>query len=78
MMKHLKLPFASHEEPSENFDPERYTPVIRCSICTGEQVAGFKDKTTGRVRDVMLLHGEKDLQAFRKRYGITEPIEKVY
>ena len=47
-------------------------------FCTGEQVAGFKDRITGRVRDVMLLHGEKDLQAFRKRYGITEPIEKVY
>lgn len=26
-----------------SYDKENKKPVIRCSICTGEQVAGFKD-----------------------------------
>ena len=30
------------------FDPETQTPVIRASICTGERVAGFKNKADGR------------------------------
>ena len=24
------------------YDPARWKPVIRCSICTGEMAAGFK------------------------------------
>ena len=27
-----------------SYDREALTPVIRCSICTGEQVAGFRRK----------------------------------
>lgn len=26
------------------FDPSKQYPAIRCSICTGEQVAGFRDR----------------------------------
>lgn len=40
------------------------------SICTGETVAGFKDKDTGRFEEVMLIRGEKDLQEFCRSYGI--------
>lgn len=53
-------------------------PVIRCSICTGEQVAGFRDKQTGEFLEIALLRGERDLQAFRTRYGIDGPIKKIY
>ena len=54
------------------------TPAIRCSICTGEQVAGFRDQETGRFEEVMLLRTPQDLEAFRKQYGITGEIEKIY
>ena len=54
------------------------TPAIRCSICTGEQVAGFRDKETGRFEEVMLLRTPEDLEAFRQKYGITGEIEKIY
>ena len=64
--------------PVHRFDPERYTPVIRCSICTGEQSAGFRDRQTGRVEEIMLIREEKDLAAFREEYGIEGPIERVY
>ena len=56
----------------------RGVPVIRCSICTGEQVAGFRDPATGRFEEVMLLRTPDDLEAFRQQYGITGEIEKIY
>lgn len=60
------------------FDLEHYIPVIRSSICTGEKVAGFKNKGTGQIKEVMLIKSDKDLQAFREKYHITGKIEKVY
>ena len=54
------------------------TPVIRCSICTGEQVAGFRDSETGRFEEVMLLRTPDDLEWFKQRYGISGEIEKIY
>jgi len=54
------------------------TPAIRCSICTGEQVAGFRMEDTGKFEEVMLLRTPEDLRAFRERYGITGEIEKFY
>ena len=60
------------------FDPGHQTPVIRCSICTGEQVAGFRDNVTGRFTEVMLIRTAGDLEEFRRKYGITGEIEKIY
>lgn len=53
-------------------------PVIRCSICTGEQVAGFQRIDDGGFEEVMLIRSEADLRAFREQYGITGDIEKIY
>ena len=47
-------------------------PVIKCSICTGEQVAGFQDIHNGTFEDVMLIRGKEDLKVFRKKYGIPQ------
>ena len=33
------------------FPPEDYEPVLRCSICTGEQVACMRERSSGRLRD---------------------------
>ena len=60
------------------YDEAIQTPVIRCSICTGEQVAGFRRKDTGIFEDVMLIRNDTDLQAFRDTYGITGEIKKIY
>lgn len=54
------------------YDRERLTPVIRCSICTGEQTAGFKDTVTGRFEEVMLIRDGKDLAEFKRQYGLGE------
>lgn len=61
------------------YDRTRYKPVLHCSICTGEQVAGFKDLRTGRFEDVMLVRTQRDLNAFLTQYGLkAEELEKDY
>ena len=66
------------EPQTATYDRAKMKPVIRCSICTGEQVAGFMHLDTGRFEEVALLREERDLQAFRERFGITEEIGKIY
>ncbi|MCH5270632.1 MAG: aspartate dehydrogenase [Lachnospiraceae bacterium] len=58
----------------EEYDRKNKIPVIRASICTGEQVAGFKDLRTGQFEEIMLIASEADKTAFLERYGI-EPSE---
>lgn len=57
--------------PSQSYDRESTRPVIRASICTGEQVAGFRDLQTGKFHEVMLIRTGSDLQEFRETYGIA-------
>jgi len=56
----------------KTYDPATQRPVLRCSICTGEQVAGFKDLRTGKFTDIMLIKDEKDLLSFKEQYGVTD------
>lgn len=58
--------------PTVSFDPERQYPVIRASICTGEKVAGFKDREGGHMTEVMLIRDDADLRRFKEMYGIDE------
>ena len=60
-----------------SYDPERQQAVLKCSICTGGQVAGFLDRQTGHFTDVMLIRNEKDLEAFQKHYKLSG-ISKIY
>lgn len=69
--------FGKKRKPVIEFNPETQYPVLRCSICTGEQVAGFKDKVSGKFTDVMLIRDLKDLDTFKEMYGVQE-IGKEY
>lgn len=60
------------------YDQENKKPVIKASICNGEQVAGFKDIHTGRIEEIMLIKKPADLEDFKKMYGIVGDIEKEY
>ena len=62
----------------KTYDPEKRKPAIRASICTGEQVAGFRHLEDGRFEEVMLIRGTEDLVTFKMKYGITGEIEKFY
>ena len=59
------------------FDPAAEEPAIRCSICTGEQVAGFRNKRTGQFREVTLIRTPKDLEGFKKNFGV-EDLKKIF
>ncbi len=59
------------------FDPAAEEPAIRCSICTGEQVAGFRDRRTGHFREVTLIRTQKDLDEFKKDVG-AETVKKIF
>ena len=59
------------------YDPEAQKPVIKCSICNGEQVVGFKNKSTGEFAEVMLIKNQEDLELFKKTYNLDE-VSKEY
>lgn len=61
----------------KTYDRENLRPVLHCSICNGEQVAGFKDLRTGKFEEVALIKNAQELEAFKEMYGITE-ISKEY
>ena len=54
------------------YDPETQTAVIRSSICTGEKVAGFRNKKSGRFYEVMLIRSKKDEQEFKDKYKVDK------
>jgi hypothetical protein len=63
---------------AKSYDNENMKPVIKASICNGEQVAGFKDMNTGKIEEVMLIKTPEDLASFKNMYGINEEITKEY
>lgn len=62
----------------QSYDKENKKPVIKASICNGEQVAGFKDIHTGKIEEIMLIRNAEDLEKFKETYGIEEEIKKEY
>ena len=63
--------------PIIEYDPNTMIPIIKCSICNGEQVAGFKDIATGKFSEVMLIRNPIDLELFKQTYGLDR-VEKEY
>ena len=72
--------FFSRREPEcESFPPERFEPVIRSSICTGERTACMRDRQSGKVHEIMLIRTPRDLEAFAKAYGVdADGIETIF
>ena len=59
-----------------SYDKDSKRPVIKASICTGEQVAGFKDIHTGKIEEIMLIRSEADLDNFLKSIHRVRIIRK--
>ena len=55
-----------------SYDKTGKVPVIRSSICTGEQVAGFKDPVSGKFQELMLIQNDRDFQEFLAQYQVRE------
>lgn len=60
-----------------DYDRENWRPILKCSICNGERVAGFKNIHTGEFREECFIRNDRELEAFKQKYGITE-IAKEY
>ncbi|MCR5705090.1 MAG: aspartate dehydrogenase [Eubacterium sp.] len=67
-----------NQAQSPKYDVANKEPIIKASICNGEQVAGFRDIQTGEFNEVTLIRGKRDLEEFKQRYGIAGEIKKVY
>ena len=69
----------SKKQRKIEYDKTGKKPVIRASICTGEQVAGFKDVKSGKFEDLMVLHTDEDRKLFMELYDVKEEeITKEY
>ena len=73
----LRVGLFKKKTVTKTYDKDNKKPVIKASICNGEQVAGFKDIHTGK-EEIMLIKEQADLEVFKKMYGIDEEIEKEY
>lgn len=69
-MRKRKMPKFNSIHFAIPYDPEKQYAVIRSSICTGEKVAGFKNKADGHFTEVMLLKTIEDEKKFREIYHL--------
>lgn len=71
--------FGKKKITAKSYDREKEIPVIHASICTGEQVAGFRSIETGKFTEIMLVKDHKDLEKFLETYAINlADIKKEY
>ena len=78
IIRRMKYGIIQKKIMKKTYDREHMKPVIRASICTGEEVAGFKDIRTGKIEEIMLIRSPEDLEKFKEIYEITEEIAKEY
>ena len=60
----------------EDYPLDKYIPLIKASICTGEQVIGFKEKSTNKFIEIefrKIKHKENDY--FQKDFINKGPYE---
>lgn len=76
-MRKMLFQKKKQEKAKLEYDSINQKPVLKCSICNGEQVAGFKDMRTGKFHEVMFVRNEKDLQTFKEMYGLHD-VAKEY
>lgn len=74
----MKL-FHARENPMAQFPTERFEPVLRQSICTGERTACARERETGKLYEIMLIRTEQELRQFARDCGVElSEIKTVY
>ena len=63
-------------ESKFEYNPNIHKAVLKCSICNGEQVAGFKDTQSGHFYEVMLIRNGQDLDSFIEMYDLSSVIKE--
>lgn len=69
--------FGKSKIQRKEYDKENYRAIVRSSICTGEQIAGFKNIHTGKFEEVMLIRDGRDMDEFMEMYDLAA-ITKEY
>lgn len=77
MIMNKVLPMFKKKPQRPKYDKTNEKAVLKCSICTGEQVAGFKDIYTGHFDEIMLIRDTADLDTFMEMYDVAT-ISKEY
>ena len=54
------------------YDPETEWPAVKTSICTGERVVGFQNKTSRQFRDYQMIRTDAELLTFCRACGIQQ------
>ena len=71
--------FKKAKETPPAYPPEEYEAVIRSSICTGEKVGCVRERSTGKLRELMLIRSGADLESFCRLCGVSaEEIRTIY
>ena len=71
--------FTSRKKEYPEMPQGDFAPVIRCSICTGEQIICAKDRKTGEMHELMLVRTPSDIEGFcvANNIDVTE-VQKEY
>lgn len=69
--------FGKKTVKKKEYDRENLRPVLKCSICNGEQVAGFKNIHTGKFEEITLIRDGNDLNKFMEMYDL-DTVTKEY
>lgn len=71
--------FDKKKKKYPRFPEGDYEPVLRCSICNGEQILCAREKSTGELHEVMLVRTPHELEEFcRENSLLPESIMKIY
>ncbi len=62
--------FFKSKKPTKPYDKENLIPVIRTSICSGEKVAGFKEKVSGKFHEEVFIQSQKDYDEYLRFYEV--------
>lgn len=64
--------YIKHLKDTIPYDKDKQYPVIRASICTGERVAGFRDKLGNGFTEVMVIHNDYEKELFMKAFNLED------
>ena len=71
--------FSKKQKEYPKMPKGEFEPVLRCSICTGEQVLCARERNSNQLHEIMLIKSPAQLEGFCAANGISqEDIEKVY
>ena len=71
--------FRKKEKAVPRIEAEKYEPVLRCSICSGEQTLCMKDRSTGEIHELMLIRSYSELEDFCRANAIDpDSVRKIY